>query len=220
VNEHEFEPVRGLPELPPEGEYIVWQGVPNWRGLARRVFHVRKVALYFALLIGWLVLSRLQDGQTFVAALTGASWLALVGGTALGLLYLLAWLYGRTTVYTLTNRRLALRFGVAIPMIINIPLEKIGTAGLNTYGDKSGDILLTLNQGEKISHWAIWPHARPWHYAPAQPMLRSVPDAEHVAAKLARVLRGEPTAAVPAQPPVRAAARRPAASTARTAAAS
>jgi hypothetical protein len=24
-----FEPVKGLPELPPEGEHLLWQGRPN-----------------------------------------------------------------------------------------------------------------------------------------------------------------------------------------------
>ncbi len=34
----------------------------------------------------------------------------------------------------------------------------------------------------------LWPHARPWKIAAAEPMLRAVPDGEAVAAKLARAL--------------------------------
>ena len=38
MSEYENEPIRGLPGLLPKGEYIVWQGSPDWRGLARRFF--------------------------------------------------------------------------------------------------------------------------------------------------------------------------------------
>ena len=49
--EHEFEAQYGLPEALPEGEHILWQGAPDWKVLARRVFHTRKVAVYFATFI-------------------------------------------------------------------------------------------------------------------------------------------------------------------------
>ena len=35
AEEHEFEAARGLPELLPAGERVLWQGSPDWRGLAR-----------------------------------------------------------------------------------------------------------------------------------------------------------------------------------------
>ena len=62
MNEHEGEPIRGLPELPPEGEQILWQGEPQWGLLARRVFHVRKVAAYFAAIVLFQVGSGLASG--------------------------------------------------------------------------------------------------------------------------------------------------------------
>jgi hypothetical protein len=51
VGEYEHEPVRGLPEYLPDDETLVWQGEPDWRVMARRVFHLRSVGIYFALLI-------------------------------------------------------------------------------------------------------------------------------------------------------------------------
>ena len=36
----------------PEGERVLWQGAPSWRGVARRTLHTRKIAGYFAALIG------------------------------------------------------------------------------------------------------------------------------------------------------------------------
>ncbi len=29
-DDFEAEPIKGLPEMPPEGEVILWQGQPNW----------------------------------------------------------------------------------------------------------------------------------------------------------------------------------------------
>ena len=46
-HEHELEPAYGLPERLPANERILWQGSPDWRTLARRVFFVRTLALYF-----------------------------------------------------------------------------------------------------------------------------------------------------------------------------
>jgi hypothetical protein len=189
MNEYESEPVRGLPERLPDGESMVWQGAPRWQGLAQRAFHARKAALYFGFLAGLHVAFQAQSGVALVEALKGAAWLALLGAAAVGLLLLLGWLYSRTTVYTITNHRLVMRFGVAIPMMINIPLSRIEAADLKRFTDGSGDILFTLAAGQKTAYWMIWPHARPWHFFPAQPMLRSVPEAERVAAMLADVIR-------------------------------
>ena len=53
-----------LPEPLPAGESVLWQGRPEWRGLALRAFHVRMVAIYFALLAVWRVASGLMDGES------------------------------------------------------------------------------------------------------------------------------------------------------------
>ena len=44
--EHDFEPELGLPEALPRGEQVRWQGSPDWKTLALRGFHVRKLAVY------------------------------------------------------------------------------------------------------------------------------------------------------------------------------
>ena len=188
MNEYESEPVRGLPEHLPEGESIVWQGAPAWRQLAVRAFHVRKIAVYFVLLAAIHVGLRVADGASLPGAMQGAGWLVMLGAAAVALLGLLAWLYGRTTLYTITNERLVMRFGVAIPMMINIPWDKIDAAGLSRYRSDNGDIVLTLAKGEKIAYWLLWPHAKPWHFAPVQPMLRCLDDAQEAAQCLSRIV--------------------------------
>ena len=91
------------------------------------------------------------------------------------------------TVYTLTNRRIVMRFGVALPMMINVPLDKIESADLAEYGE-FGDIALTLAPGERISYMALWPHARPWHHSKVKPMLRGLPNVSVAAALLANAV--------------------------------
>jgi hypothetical protein len=51
THEHEWEAAPGLPSDLPPGERVVWQGAPDWKRLAIHAFHVRKVALYFALML-------------------------------------------------------------------------------------------------------------------------------------------------------------------------
>ena len=64
----DMEPIAGLPERPPEGEEILWQGRPDWWGLALRVCHIRKVAIYFAVLVAWRGATALWDGAGASAA--------------------------------------------------------------------------------------------------------------------------------------------------------
>jgi hypothetical protein len=183
-NEYDHEPIRGLPDLLPEGEQILWQGEPAWLSMARRAFYVQTLAIYFALLIGAHQAYHFSTGGSAAQALVNLGWQICLGLTGLAILAGMARLYARTTVYTLTNRRIVLRFGVAIPMMINLPLNRVQAADLRCFGDGTGDIALRLEDGERVSYWAIWPHARPWHYAPVIPMLRSVPEAQTVAKTL------------------------------------
>ena len=62
--EHEFEAELGLPEPLPAGERLLWQGAPDWRVLARRVFHLQALTIYFSAIV-------LLHGATQVAS--GAS---------------------------------------------------------------------------------------------------------------------------------------------------
>lgn len=177
MSEYEHEPIRGLPGYLPEGEEIIWQGAPDWLVFARTAFRTRLVGVYFV----FLVALGIASGSVVGAAATG-----IAGLLAIGLLMLLAWLVARTTVYTLTNRRVVLRIGVALNKCINLPLQLIESADLSERGGGHGDIALTLKGPHRLGYAMLWPHARPWKFADAQPMLRALPDVEAVAAKLAR----------------------------------
>jgi len=184
MNEYESEPVPGLPENLPDGEYIIWQGQPEWGALARRVFHVRGVCAYFAILLAWYVWSTRSGTAAGGDLLATIAWPLALGTVSLAMLLLLAWAFARATLYTITNRRIVLRFGVALPMMINLPLSRIESADLAEYGDH-GDIALTVAPGERISYIALWPHARPWHVSKVKPSLRGLPNARLAARLLA-----------------------------------
>lgn len=205
----EHEPIRGLPEPLPPGERILWQGTPSWRALARRALHVDKLALYFALLLLVRGATALADGSGMAGALIAMLELSPLALAALGVLTLLAWLMGRATVYTITDRRVVLRIGIALPLVINLPFKIVRAAGLRTFADGTGDLPLTLAETGKLGFIHLWPHARPWRLSRPEPMLRAVPDAAQVATILARALAaaaGQPVRPVAEATPVAEAA--------------
>ena len=163
----------------PAGETLLWQGSPDWRMLARRAFHLRKLALYFAALVVLRAAFVLGDGGSArrrrCARRCGRwRWPAL----ALGLVALMAWLSARATVYTLTDKRVVMRIGIVLTLTFNLPFKRIAAAGLHLDADGSGDLPLTLLPGDRIAYLHLWPHARPWRLARPEPMLRSVPEAQ------------------------------------------
>ena len=200
LKEHEAEPVRGLPERLPAGESILWQGAPRWGALARRVFHVRKIALYFAILLAWLVTADVADGISPDATLRSSLWVIGAALLVVGLLSALAVLIERTSVYTITTRRVVMRVGMAFPIAFNLPFRRIRSAGLRVHADGSGDIPLALGDGDKLAYLALWPHARPWHLSAPEPMLRGLRDVRRVAEILARALSDDMQTRVPAAP--------------------
>ncbi len=190
-DDFDFEPIKGLPAELPEGERITWQGAPNVVGLAVRAFHVRKVALYFLVLMVWRFASEKSGGRETEAAIGYAFGVLPLALAAIGVLWLIAWGYARTTVYTLTNRRIVIRSGIALPITLNLPFSKVDGASLKLHSDKFGDIALKVHEGERIAALVVWPHMRPWSWNSPQPMLRSVPDAAAVAQILMNALQDE-----------------------------
>lgn len=188
VSEHEHEAVRGLPEPLPAGERLLWQGAPAWRVLAVEGLHVRKFALYFGVLLAWRGADALQAG----ASLPGALWTALgvlpLALAALALLAGFAWLVERTTVYTVTDRRIVMRIGVVLSVTFNLPYAKIESASLRQRRDGHGDIALVLSGPDRIAWLHLWPHARAWQLRRPQPLLRALPDARAVAQTIADAL--------------------------------
>ena len=186
--EHEGEAQPGLPEPLPAGERLLWQGAPDWRVLARRGFHVRLFALYFLALIGLRVVLAIADGASTGQALVGALWTLPLAALALGFIGGLAYMVAQTTVYTLTDRRLVMRVGIVLTVTYNLPLPRIDAARLRSHPGRSGDLSVLLTPENRIGYLHLWPHARPWHFARTEPMMRALPEAAVVAQLLGEAL--------------------------------
>ena len=182
--EHEFEAVPGLPEALPAGEHILWQGSPDWKRLALNAFHVRRLALYFGLMIALQAIMIWDASHSLRANLGPLMLSALLALISLGLLAVTAWLSASTTMYTLTNKRVVMRIGIVLCITLNLPLRQIRGAAVLADNNGQGDIALALAGKERIGWLHLWPHARPWHLKDPQPMLRGVRDVQVVAAKL------------------------------------
>jgi hypothetical protein len=199
--EYNSEPVPGLPGYLPEGEQMLWQGAPDWRSLAWRAYHLGHVCFYFVMLLAWSTVSDAMDHKPVVDIALGVGKLLALGGAAIGLLAVVAWLTGRTTLYTITSRRVVLRIGIALPIMFNLPYRMVTTAGLKIHADGTGDIPLGLKPGQRLAWLILWPHVRPWRLARSEPMLRGVPEAARVAQILARAMalaNDQPAPAAPA----------------------
>lgn len=179
-HEHELEPEYGLPERLPEQERIVWQGSPSATALFQRVFHARGLVVYFSLLMGLRVVLAYQPEQGWAAALQEASWMIPVAGLAVMVFGLIAWLMAKTTVYTITTRRVVMRIGIVLNVTFNLPFKRIASADLRLGSGGVGDIALTLVPEDKIAFLHLWPHAKPWTMAKPVPMMRCLPAAEQV----------------------------------------
>jgi hypothetical protein len=173
------EALPGLPERPPAGEEILWQGRPNAWALAREGYKITWVGGYFVALGLWQGIAAF--GGNVMAVLAVLLPYLAVGALAVGILGLMAYVQARSTVYTITSARVAMRVGAALTVTLNLPFTQIGAAHLAHGAAKTGTLAFETLGDARISYLVLWPHARPWALARAQPALRSIPDADRVA---------------------------------------
>ena len=180
--ELEGEPILGLPERLPDGERILWQGKPEWRRLARHAFKTRWLALYFGSMVAFRAALLAGNGR-LVDELASLALMTLLFAAGLGIVTAIAWLHAQATVYTLTNRRVVMRFGVALSMSWNLPFRQLGSADLALHGEGDGDVVLRLAKRDRVRWVFFWPHVvgalRP------SPALRGLSEPETVASALA-----------------------------------
>ena len=186
-----FEPIPGLPEHLPRGETMLWQGSPDWLALEVSAFHVRKVGAYFALLLAWELSSAWRDNATSGDLAILSAWIIGLAACAIGILCLLAYLYARSTIYTLTSRRIVIRTGLALPVTLNLPLALVETASVGTPSGRTGNIALTVCRPNRIAWMVLWPNVRPWTMTHPQPLLRGLHDVDTVAPMLAKALAAD-----------------------------
>jgi Bacterial PH domain len=179
-----FDALPGLPERPPQGEDILWQGRPAPLALARDAYGLTWIAAYFALIVLWRAGTGFADGGLAMALAMGLPYLMLAC-LGLAVIYGLAWIQARSTTYTITSARVVQRIGAALPVTFNLPFVQIGSASLAVKRDGTGTIALQTLGETRISYLIAWPHVRPWTMSKTQPALRAIPDAAAVAKLLA-----------------------------------
>lgn len=189
MREHEHEPIPGLPEKLPDGEFIVWQGKPEASALVKRVFHAPTIGLYFLGLIAVHLIYQIINGTELSSIAVSVGWQLFLAAIGIGLLVGAGALYARSTIYTFTNHRLVIRSGVALSMMVNIPWESVESAGVRYCRDGTGDFLITPKPSKKLFYFMIWPHVRQMGFRKVQPLLRGIGSPRDIAARLGDVIR-------------------------------
>lgn len=185
AREHEIEPVPGLPGYLPEGEEMLWQGRPSARLVARHVLKTRWIAGYFALLAVWAIVGGFYDGRPIAGIVFSVAVLTALATVLIGMLELFAWAVGKTTLYTITSRRVVIRFGVAFSMTLNLPFKQMNALSLADLGGGAGHVAIQLLPGHRLSWLLQWPHVRAWRFADPEPSLICLGDAKKAADILA-----------------------------------
>lgn len=192
--------LRGV-EMPlPAGERVLWQGAPDRAALARHAFHVRKIAGYFIGLVALSVAFAARTATPWAGMLAGGATLLVSGAAACAFGLLLATLTARTTVYAVTERRVVLRIGIALPVVLNVPLRLVESVDVRRRPDGGGDLALRLAGGARVAYLVLWPHARAWRLRHPEPLLRAVADVDAVGRTLRAALLAQMAADAPAAP--------------------
>ncbi len=181
---------KGLPDHLPEGEKLLWQGRPDWKRLAVNAFHIRKVAIYFGVLIMGQGAWKLANGASFVEALHAVPVMFGLGLLACAILLGFAYASARTTHYTLTNKRALMKVGIALPVIINLPLRQVDGVSFANSSKSCGTICFKTAGQTRLAYMLLWPHAMPWQFTKPQPAFREIADVEDVAQRLVLTLGG------------------------------
>lgn len=179
-DDFEIEPVPGLPERPPEGEQILWQGKPDWWALTQESMSFWWVAAYFAFLTAWRFVT-VMDMMPLPQAIGASVPFIVLGAACCALLALFAWTQARLTLYTVTTSRVAMRIGAALTVTLNIPYKQVANASLELRKSGTGTIALETLGETRLSYLMCWPHVRPWRMKHTQPALRCIPEASSVA---------------------------------------
>ena len=182
------EPVRGLPQALPEGEQVLWQGSPGTLAFAIHAFHIRFVLAYFVLATSWRLANLETAGATGLEMTRVAINSGIGAAAGIGLLVLIAWGMARATVYSVTSKRVVLRYGVAIRKYVNLPFDQIASADMRRYGKDKGDIVLSLASPGGLGYMRLWPHVRPLRINRPQPMFRGLTGVDAVARTLASAI--------------------------------
>ena len=171
------------------GELVVWQGGPTLKGIACDIFHLRAALVYIAALVALDGYQAWAKHIPALKALHNSVPLFLGLGLATGIFATLAYMTARTTRYMITNRRVIMKYGMAMPVTLSLPYRQIVGASVEVDADHTGKIALLLRADNHMPYLKLYPFARAWMLARPEPMLRAVPHVALVAGLLTRALQ-------------------------------
>lgn len=180
--------VPGLPGPLPAGEHMVWQGKPETGLVLRHVFKARWIAAYFAVMVGWLLVTGLYFGRAPVDIAMSVVVMAVAGAMVIGFFWVYSVAIHRTTIYTLTTRRIVMRTGVALPTCFNLPFTEVEAVDVLERADGSGNMALRFKPDIRLSWMVFWPHVRGLRLARPEPQLTGLKDVRAVADQFATQL--------------------------------
>ncbi|OUW05395.1 MAG: hypothetical protein CBD16_01045 [Betaproteobacteria bacterium TMED156] len=174
-----FEPQFGLPEPLPDGEELLWQCSPSFKSLIKKVFLFRLILAYFVIMLASSFYFNFQTSG-FENALIGFVGSFFLSVFCLLSVAFLAYLSSKTTVYSITNKRIVMRIGIVLTLTFNIPYKEIDAADLKLYSDSTGDISFRIKPSTKIAFIHLWPHCRFKSFSHPEPALRCIEQAKVV----------------------------------------
>jgi hypothetical protein len=166
----------------------LWQGRPNWFRLTVESLNLWWVVAYFAVLTVWRFITVI-DILSFERAIIMTLPIVIMTLIVFLLLMLVGFIQARATVYTITNRRVAMRIGAALTVTLNIPYTQIENAAVSVGKADCGNIALETKGASKFSYLVLWPHIRSWKLSKPEPTLRAIPDVQSVAQILAKAAK-------------------------------
>lgn len=178
----------GLREALPEDEHVIWQCSPGAVSIARHALFASWVAGYFAILALSAAVAVLRDGGSIAAAFSASWHLIAIGAVTTAALTAIGALIRRSTVYSITSKRVVMQVGMAVPLQLNLPFNKIASADIKLYADGSGDIALTPAEKLPVSYIHLWPHVRGLFVLNPRPALKSIENARDVSALLVKAM--------------------------------
>jgi hypothetical protein len=136
----------------------------------------RSSALYFGLLIAGHTVYRLMEGVS-AAQVMGTLCLAVRVWQSNRIVAGFGWLSRlrkRSILYTLTSERLVIRSGVALPMMVNIPIEQVIAADCVPTGMERAIFFCSRSRTASSIGCLLWPNVSAWYSRPVRPLLRGL----------------------------------------------
>lgn len=187
--EYEYEAQLGLPQALPKNETILWQGSPDFWTIAKDIYFIRVVALYFLFLLSVNLFEGLEAGDSARTISLSLLWMFSLSMLGIGFLAVLALCVAKTAVYTITDRRIVMRIGVVLTMTFNLPFKAIESADVLKVKKGIGSIAIKVEESSKIAIFHLWPHCRAWKINHPEPLLLGIIEVEKVAQILTQAWR-------------------------------